>query len=76
MIATVGGLGGIANIRAELLLQLQRTVCNLVSSLAFATVLETEYQWEELSSRDGSPAELGKTIELKFTFTLTHTMPL
>jgi hypothetical protein len=31
MIATVGGLGGIADTRAGLLLQLQRTACNLVS---------------------------------------------
>lgn len=37
MIETVGDLRGITDTRAGQLLQLQRTACNLVLSLAFAT---------------------------------------
>jgi hypothetical protein len=59
MIATVGDLGGITDTRAGLLLQLQRTVCSLVLSLALAIVLEKSTNERNFPARIGHPRELG-----------------
>jgi hypothetical protein len=61
MIATAGDLGGITDTRAGPLLQLQRTACNLVLSLAFAMGSSKHTNERNFLAGIAPPAELGNS---------------